>query len=84
MEISDEGFRPHELVSTLGEAVEFTNLTDRSVQVRSVGSEIESGPIMPGDAWKWVPDATGSTAYFLVGVPSTEGVILVEPPDSQF
>ena len=77
--ITDDGFKPKQLIAIVAEEISWINETDETKSVRLATGGFESGPIEPGESATYTPDAAISFVYELVGEPDVQGAIQVEP-----
>lgn len=77
--ITDDGFKPRQLIAIVSEEISWINETGGEVSVRFVNGQFESGPIRPGRAATYTPPTAISIVYELQGHPEVQGAIQVEP-----
>ncbi len=63
--ITASGFRPRILLAPMGTPVVWKNVSSstQSVHLDNFGSPVDSGPIKPGGAWSFNPNAQLSIVY---------------------
>ncbi len=76
--ITDDGFKPRELVSIIDEEITWTNETDAPQTIRFVAGGRTIGPIGPGEKGSYTPDGTYSIAYTLADDPDVKGLVQVQ------
>jgi hypothetical protein len=77
--VTDDGFVPKQLVSIVGEKINFINETDEAVEVRFTAIDFETGTIAPGGRATYTPSGAYSIAYHLAHDEDVRGAIQVEP-----
>ncbi len=76
--ITDDGFRPRDLVSIVQEEVTWINETDSPQTIRFLAGGRKVGPIEPGGRASYTPDATISIAYTLADDADVKGTVQVQ------
>jgi hypothetical protein len=73
--ITDDGFKPRELVSIVEEEVTWINETDSRKTIRFVAGGQAIGPIEPGGKGTYTPEGAFSIAYTLREDPNIKGLV---------
>ncbi len=76
--ITDDGFRPRELVSIVEEEITWINETDTPKTIRFTAGGETIGPIKPGGKGRYTPDGAISIAYGLADDPDVKGTVQVQ------
>jgi hypothetical protein len=77
--ITDDGFRPKQLIAIVGEEISWINETKEPKSVRFVNGTFESGPIRSQGSADYTPDGAVSIVYELVDDSEVRASIQVEP-----
>jgi plastocyanin len=81
--ITEAGFEPDTLTVSVGETVTWTNTTATEHSVFVAVGVLDSGPILPGESFSNVFQATGTLTYHDGTDPTRLGTIIVQAPAVQ-